>query len=144
MILVDFDNTLCCNQFDLDHEHNNHKTVQWFNEQSNKEEVTFSWANLLLADWLKDKEYWICTNRGPETSEQVNEVLFALLNVVPSVLYCTGTKKAVLEQFRFNYFLIDNNQDYEPDFLFSESISIYELEQSYKQWKGENYGTANG
>jgi len=144
MILVDFDNTLCCTQFDLDRDYNKYQTVKWFNEQSKKIEVTFSWANILLANWLQEKDYWICTNRGPETNEQVNEVLFALFNVVPSVLYCSGTKKAVLEQFRFEYFLIDNNQDYEPDFLFSECLSLYDLEQAYKQWRGENYGTANG
>jgi len=143
MILVDFDNTLCCTSFDLDHKHNKSKSVQWFNEQSTKEDVTFSWANLLLADWLKDKNYWVCTNRGAETHEQVAEVLFALFDFVPSVLYCCGTKKAVLEQFRFDYFLIDNNQEYEPDFLFSENISIYELEQAYNQWRRE-HAVVNG
>lgn len=146
MILVDFDNTLICNRFDLDHDYNKQRSVAWFRSKVKSEDVNFSWANLLLADWLKDKDFFVCTNRGIETHEQTNEALFHLFNDVPSVFYCTGTKREVLRNIEIDYFLIDNNQDYNPNFLFTECISIAELDRAYNQWLKERgkYAVNNG
>lgn len=138
MILVDFDNTLCQSAFDLDLEHNKKQSVTWFQRQTKTQAVSFSWANLLLADWLKGKDFYIFTNRGIETQEETGEILFYLFDGTPPTLYCHGTKQAVLKNFMLDYFLIDNNPVYEPNFVFTECISIFELDKVYKQWRGEN------
>lgn len=137
MILVDFDNTLVCSNFDLDHEHNRKKSVAWFQGKTRSEAVNFSLANLLLADWLKGREFYVCTNRGADAHNETSEALFYLFNDVPPIVYCTGTKQAVLDNFVMDYFLIDNNPAYEPNFLFTECVSIADLNETYKQWTQE-------
>ena len=129
-IFVDFDNTIICHSSDLDQPFNRPKGLQWYLHIVDHIEFKLSLAGLYLCEWLADKDFTILTARG-QHNDDVTNVLFDIFGYIPSVIYCSGGK--VKQRFlnnldRQDYFLIDNNKKYEPDYLFTECFRKDDLD----------------
>lgn len=136
MILVDFDNTIIKNKWDVDLGN----SLQTFLK---------TWRNLKtevinedLIFWLKErpKMWHIFTNRPYICLSKIEEHL-SDLNLRPLNIYCLeGEKEKILKHFNEigRPFLIDNNRRYNPHILMDESIRLPYINYKYNKWLEED------
>ncbi len=131
-IFVDFDNTLIIHSDDLDQPHNKEKGLQWYLNIVDHIEFKLSLAGLYLAEWLVERDFTVLTARG-EHNNDVTNVLFDIFGYVPSIIYCSGgdVKRKFLANLDYPFFLIDNNPEYNPDYLFTENFRVDDLNRCY-------------
>ena len=140
-IFVDFDNTIVNHSDDLDLSYNKPKGLEWYLSIVDTIEHKLTLSGLLLCQWLQHYDFTILTARG-QHNQDIEDTLFHIFNEVPSIIYCSGghIKKQFLADIGAdNYFLIDNNPDYNPDFLFTEHIRIDELSDLFYQKLKESH-----
>ena len=133
MILVDFDNTIIRNPYDVDLGN----SLQTFlrNWKKLKTEI----VNKDLIFWLRErpKAWHIFTNRGYECIEKIKEHLDEL-QLEPLNIYCLeGKKLEILNHMRslgVEYFLIDNAKKYNPHLLASPALRLPIINYTYLKW----------
>ena len=129
MILVDFDNTLVHNKFDVDLTGN---LKQFFATWENLPNTIY---NVHLVNWLRDKEFKIFTNRGEETQYKVIEFLttHGLIDNCKGFIFCEGNKEIIRQAEQG--FLIDNAKKYNPQVLLTRNTRQQDLDIQLKRWQ---------
>lgn len=133
MILVDFDNTLIKNPYDVDLGNNLKTFLQTW--KSLRTEI----VNKDLIFWLRErpKAWHIFTNRPYECVEKIKEHLREL-QLEPLNVYCLeGMKYEILNHFRQlgkDFFLIDNNKKYNPDLLVTPELRLPYINYKFNRW----------
>lgn len=133
MILVDFDNTLIHNPYDVDLGNPLSKFLE-------------TWRSLKtipisqdLIFWLRERpNCWsVFTNRGYSTIEKIHEHLEEL-QLLPKNIYCLeGKKLQVINHMRslgVEYFLIDNAKKYNPHLLAAPALRLPIINYTYLKW----------
>jgi hypothetical protein len=135
LLLVDFDNTIIKNPFDVDITNNLELFLKTWDGLKTQP------INKTFINWLKCREFIIFTNRSSETHKKVKEHLteLNLLENVTDFLYCEGNKLKIWHEIKKavkdEAILIDNAKKYKPHLLMSEKVIQWDLQYFEKRYK---------
>lgn len=135
LLLVDFDNTIIKNPFDVDLTNDLQKFLTTWNGLKTEP------VNKHFINWLKSKEFIIFTNRSSETHKKVKEHLteLNLLDNVVDFLYCEGNKLSIWNEIKKaikdEVILIDNAKKYKPHLIMTEKVIQWDLQYFEKRYK---------